>query len=119
MIQDLEILKWRLITGILLVSGPLISRSVFNIVWILFDLRNILVLTSVKENDFKYPIYNLIYFILTDLLPMAAQIIWIKTAIIHFDNDRVIDEDSYSSVINEFSISMVNPGKERGTIRIQ
>ena len=115
MIKDLKSLKLRLIISIILVSCPLISKSVFNIVWILFDLRQILVLTSVKENDLKYPIYNLIYFIFTDLFPMAAQIIWIKTAIVHFDNDQMIDENSYSSVVNEFSIWMVNNSQKTGT----
>ena len=40
-VRDQSIIKWRLITGILLISIPLLTNGIFNIFWIAFDLRKI------------------------------------------------------------------------------
>lgn len=98
-------MRVRLISSILLVSIPLVSRGIFNIFWIVFDLRDKLIIHSIHENDFRFPLYMITYYTLADLLPMGAQIISLKVAIIHFDKEYIQSEPSdRTSSINEYML---------------
>lgn len=84
-------MRLRIIAMTILVSFPLLSRGLFNVFFVIFDLRHILIIDSVEQDNYRFPVYMLTYYILADLLPMGAQIISTKIAIFFFENNNAPD----------------------------
>ena len=120
MIRDLNsilekqrtITRWRLFVLTILISLPLVLRGLFNIFWVVLDLRHTLIITSIRENNFSFPTYMLIYYTLGDLLPMGALIFSVKITIIHFNQDTFRNDLSISSETLDKDGSNLSPARE-------
>ena len=67
--------RFRLIAGVVLMAFPLFTNSIVNIFYIALRLRNTLNTESIKANDYFYPTFILIYYTITDLVPIGSLII--------------------------------------------
>ena len=67
--------RFRLIVGVVLMAFPLFTNSIVNIFYIALRLRIVLNTGSIKENDYYYPIFMLVYYTVTDLVPIGSLII--------------------------------------------
>lgn len=46
--------------------------------YVAFEWADNLTWNSVENNDYAYPVFSNIYYLITELLPMGAQIIWVR-----------------------------------------
>ena len=52
-------------------SFPLFVNSIANVLWIILRMRNIFYMPSIRSNDYYYPGFVLVYYTLTDLVPIG------------------------------------------------
>ena len=72
-----------------LISIPFLIRSIFDFVKIpsKFDIK--FYEDSIDNNDFRYPLFWVFYFMIVDLIPAGSQIVALKFAI--NQNDQLSD----------------------------
>ena len=52
---------------------------------------------SIRNNDYAMPVYLVTYYTIADLIPMGAQVISSRIAIIHFENEDSLTEGTSNS----------------------
>jgi hypothetical protein len=77
-----------MIYSILIISVPLIIRTTWNIIYITANLYTWLYADSLDQNDYRLPIFIVLYYSITNLLPLAAQYISVRVVIVHY-NEKV------------------------------
>ena len=85
-VQNLSSLgmKRRIILSIVLISLPLIFRSIFNIFYIFIDFRKELFVNSIQERDYRLPAFIILYYGLLELVPMGAQYISVRMVVLYY-----------------------------------
>ena len=78
----------KIILSTLLITLPMIARAILNILWIVYDFRTHLLIESIQENNNWFPTYVLVYYTFADLLPMGAQILSFKIAVVHYSTSH-------------------------------
>jgi hypothetical protein len=73
-------MKTPLMLSICFFCIPLIIKAVFNLAYIIFSLEVYLVENSFKNNDVAFSLYMILYYTITELVPMGAQIISVNIA---------------------------------------
>lgn len=83
-------MKAPLVLSICFFCIPLLIKAAFNLAYIVFNLEQYLVIESFENNNYAYSLYMILYYTITELIPMGAQIISVNIA----TNDRRVVKKS-------------------------
>ncbi|CAI2367961.1 unnamed protein product [Moneuplotes crassus] len=83
-------MKNRVLYSVLFISIPLYLRGIENI-FRKYVLKWKFVSKSLEINDFRYPIFIILFNILTDLLPIIAMMIGLKIVINHYYQNMILE----------------------------
>lgn len=77
-------MKKRVIFSSALISGPFIVRGIFYPIKILTSFDDKFATDSLKNDDFKFPLFMFVFYISVDILPMVFQMLSVKLVIDHY-----------------------------------
>ena len=92
-----KMMKVRLFLSICLVSLPLFLKSIFNILYVIFHWADPLTWDSIENNDLAFPLFTSIYYMITELLPIGAQLISIRIVINNYKDNSLNDNSAVVS----------------------
>ena len=81
-------MRLRLILSIIFFSIPLIIKGIFYVIWVWFGLLEPLTWGSIKRNDLGFPLFITIYYTVTEMVPMGAQIISVEIVKHHYEQEK-------------------------------
>ena len=105
-------MKKRITISWLLISVPLVIKTIFWIFYIYYDLGEVLIIKPIKYNSYDFSVFFLLYYILLDLAPKAGQYIVIRIVVLHYysnldralqKHSQYINLDYYSSISEQSS----------------
>ena len=78
-------MKKRIILSSILISIPLFLRGLYNLLKIKFKFDKEFANESLKNNDYRFPLFILVYYTSVDILPMLFQMLSVKWVIDHYN----------------------------------
>lgn len=87
-IHKARMMRLRLILSIIFFSIPLLLKGIFYVIWVWFGLLEPLTWGSIKRNDLGFPLFITIYYTVTEMVPMGAQIISVEIVKHHYEQEK-------------------------------
>ena len=99
-------MKVSLVLSICFFCIPLMIKALFNLAYIVFTLEKYLVERSFNNNDVAFSLYMILYYAITELVPMGAQVISVNIATSDKRVEKKSSQKDLQSTISKLSCKL-------------